>query len=151
MLKKEKPNKLEGIEMTNRLEDVKINVKIKLSALWVTVMFLYLYVDVFAYYIPGRLEDLIAGELGGVPITQEFLLVFMILMTIPSLMVFLSLTLKAKANRWTNIIVGILYLGVVLVSIIGDSNYFYIFVTSVEVVLLLLIVWHAWKWPKQEG
>jgi len=151
MLKKEKPNKLEGIEMTNRLEAVKINVKIKLSALWVTVMFLYLYVDVFANYIPGRLEDLIAGELGGVPITQEFLLGFMILMTIPSLMVFLSLTLKAKANRWTNIIVGILYLGVVLVSIIGDSNYFYIFGSSVEVVLLLLIVWHAWKWPKQEG
>ena len=41
--------------MTNRLEDPKINVKIKLSILWATVMFLYLYVDVFAFYKPGNL------------------------------------------------------------------------------------------------
>jgi hypothetical protein len=33
----------------------------------------------------------------------------MILMTIPIIMILLSLTLKAKANRWTNIIVGILH------------------------------------------
>jgi hypothetical protein len=137
--------------MTNSLEDVKINVKIKLSALWVTVMFLYLYVDVFGFYIPGHIEDLIAGELAGFQITQEFLLGAMVLMTIPILMVFLSMTLKAKASRWTNIIVGILYLGVGLVSIIGDTNYFYIFGTSVESILLLLIVWYAWKWPKHEG
>ncbi len=131
------------------LEDVKINVKIKLSALWVTVMFLYLYVDVFANYIPGRLEGLIAGELEGFQITQVSLLGFMILMTIPGLMVFLSITLKAKANRRTNIIVGIFQIGLVLVSIIGDPNYFYMFGSSVEFVLLLLIVWYAWKWPKQ--
>jgi hypothetical protein len=139
------------MKMTNSLEDLKINVKLKLSLLWVTVMFLFLYVDVFANYIPGRLEDLIAGELAGIPITQVFLLVFMILMTIPSLMVFLSIALKAKANRWTNIIVGIFQIGLVLVSIIGDPNYFYMFGSSVEFVLLLLIVWYAWKWPTQEG
>ena len=126
------------------------DVKIKLSALWVTVMLLYLYVDVFANYIPGRLEYLIAGEINGFQITQVSLLGFMILMTIPSLMVFLSLTLKAKASRWTNIIVGILYIGVVLAGIIGDPNYFYMFGSSVEFVLLLLIVWYAWKWPKQK-
>ena len=71
-------------------------------------------------------------------------------MTIPSLMVFLSLALPAKANRWTNIIVGILYIFVMLGSAIGVSWFYYIFGSIVEVVLLLLIVWYAWKWPKQE-
>ncbi len=74
----------------------------------------------------------------------------LILMTIPSLMVFLSLALPAKANRWTNIIVGILYIFVMLGSAIGVSWFYYIFGSIVEVVLLLLIVWYAWKWPKQE-
>ncbi|GAI71765.1 unnamed protein product [marine sediment metagenome] len=71
-------------------------------------------------------------------------------MTIPSLMVFLSLTLPAKANRWTNIIVGILYIVVTLGMTIGESWAYYIFASIVEAVLLLLIVVYAWKWPKQE-
>jgi hypothetical protein len=74
----------------------------------------------------------------------------MTLMMIPSLMIFLSLALKAKWNRWTNIIVGILKI-VVLLVFIDDSWAFYIFATIVEVVLLSLIVWYAWKWPKQEA
>ncbi|HUV83488.1 MAG TPA: DUF6326 family protein, partial [archaeon] len=91
------------------LEDMKINVKIKLSALWVTVNLLYLYVDLYYNYIPGVIEKIIAGEVAftGIEVTQAFLLVVIILMTIPSIMVFLSLILPAKANRWTNIIVGI--------------------------------------------
>jgi len=72
-------------------------------------------------------------------------------MTIPSLMVFLSLILKAKANRWTNIIVGIFEIVFVLGNLIGESWAYYIFGSIVEVVLLLLIVWYAWKWPKEEG
>ena len=138
--------------MTNRLEDVKINVKIKLSALWATVMFLYLYVDVFGLFRPGLIEDIIAGEVAGFQITQVWLLGVIILMTIPSLMVFLSLALKAKANRWANIIVGIFEIVVNLIFVIMPPFWpFYIFGTIVEVVLLALIVWFAWKWPTQVG
>ena len=133
------------------LEDVKINVKIKLSALWVAVMFLYIYVDHFALFRPGVIENVIAGEIAGFQITQVFLLASMTLMTIPILMIFLSLTLKAKANRWTNIIVGIFEVFILIVFVIGESWAFYIFGTIVEVVLLSLIVWYAWKWPKQEA
>lgn len=98
------PNKIGSI-----LEDPKINVKIKLSALWVAVMFLYLYVDYFTLYIPGHIEDILAGIVWKFQITQTWALSAMILMTIPIIMILLSLTLKAKANRWTNIIVGILH------------------------------------------
>ena len=135
---------------TAKMEDVKINVKIKLSALWATVMFIYLYVDVFGFFKPGIIEDAIAGTVWKFQITQVWLLGVIILMTIPSLMVFLSIALKAKANRWANIIVGILQIVINLGFVIGESYAFYIFGTIVEVVLLSLIVWYAWKWPKQE-
>jgi hypothetical protein len=129
------------------LEDVKVNIKIKLSALWVSIMFIYLYVDVFGFYKPGVIEDAIAGKVWTFQITQVWLLGVIILMTIPSLMVFLSLVLPVKANRWTNIIVGILYIVVTLGMTIGESYAFYIFGSIVETVLLLLIVVYAWKWP----
>ena len=136
--------------MVRILEDVKINVKIKLLALWAAVMFIYLYVDIFGFYRSGLIEEIIAGEVAGIQITQVFLLGALILMIIPSLMVFLSLALPAKVNRWTNIIVGIAYIVVVLGFLIGESYAFYIFGSIVEAVLLLLVVWYAWKWPTQE-
>jgi hypothetical protein len=74
-----------------------------------------------------------------------------ILMAIPSVMVFLSLTLKAKANRWVNIILGIFHAGVLLITMLVPGGIYYIFYIIVEAVLIALIVWYAWKWPKQEG
>jgi hypothetical protein len=135
------------------LEDPKINIKIMLSGLWVANMFLFIYVDYFGLFIPGVMEKIIEGEAAhtGIQITQVFLLAVITLMMIPSLMVFLSLTLKAKWNRWTNIIVGIFKIAVVVGGLIGESWAYYIFGSIVEVVLLSLIVWYAWKWPKQEA
>ena len=138
-------------EATGILEDVKINVKLKLSALWAALMFLYIYVDLFDLYKLGEIEHIIAGNLGPFQVTQTSLLTAMILMTIPALMVFLSVALPAKANRLTNIIVGILYIVVVIGNTIGEAWFFYIFGSVVEFVLLLLIVGYAWKWPKQEA
>ena len=134
------------------LEDPKINIKIMLSGLWIANMFLFIYVDYFGLFIPGVMEKIIEGEAAhtGIQITQVFLLAVITLMMIPSLMIFLSLTLKAKWNRWTNIIVGIFKIAVVVGGLIGESWAYYIFGSIVEVVLLSLIVWYAWKWPKQE-
>ena len=135
------------------LEDPKINIKIKLSGLWASILFLFIYVDYFALYIPGVMEKIIEGEVAhtGIQITQVFLLAVIILMMIPSLMIFLSLALKAKANRLTNIIVGIFKIVTVVGALIGEVWAYYIFASIVELVLLSLIVWYAWKWPKQEA
>ena len=74
-------------------EDVKVNVKLKLSALWIALMFLYTYADILGFYAPGNIEELISGEIAGIRMTQELLLGSAILMMIPSAMVFLSLSL----------------------------------------------------------
>ena len=133
------------------MEDAKINVKIKLSALWVTVMFLFAYVDILSHMQPGLIEDFITGEVAGFQITETWLLGVTIMMTIPALMVFLSLTLKPNINRWANIIVSVLKIIIVIGSnFIGVAWGYYIFGSIVEVVLLSLIVWYAWNWPKLE-
>lgn len=132
------------------LEDVKINVKLKLSALWVAVMLLFIYVDHFSLFKPGIIESIISGVVWKFEITQTWALSAMIMMMIPTLMIFLSLTLTAKVNRWINIIVGILYILIVIGNIIGETWAFYLLGSAVEVVLLLLVVWYAWKWPRRE-
>ena len=85
-------------KMTTELEDVKINVRIKLSALWAAVMFLYVYADIKAFFKPGIIEGLMAGKAGDFQITQGFLLVSAIIMTIPGVMIFLSLSRITSYN-----------------------------------------------------
>jgi hypothetical protein len=132
------------------MEDMRINVKLKLSALWVTVMFLFAYVDILGHMQPGMIEDFITGEVAGFQITQGWLLGVLIMMTIPALMVFLSLVLKPKVNRWANIIAAIFKMTVIVGSLfIGVNWNYYIFGSFSEIVLLLIIVWYAWNWPKR--
>src|SRR5687768_9422088 len=94
---------------TGIVEDVKLNVKMKLSALWIAMMLLYIYADILSLFRPGQIEEMIEGRMGPFPVTQLSLLTASILMIIPAVMVFLSLTLKPAFNRWTNIAVGVLY------------------------------------------
>ena len=71
------------------------------------------------------------------------------MMAIPSVMVFLSLVLKANLNRRVNIIFGAIYTVIILITMWNWA--FYIFLGVVEIVLTALIVWYAWHWPKQEA
>jgi hypothetical protein len=83
------------------------------------------------------------------PTTQGVLLFTSGMMAIPSVMVFLSLALKPNLNRWVNIILGVVYTVIILITM-PDAWAFYIFLGIVEVVLTALIVWYAWNWPRQE-
>ena len=133
------------------LEDIKVHVKLKLAALWASVMFMYVYVDVLGFYRPGVIEDILAGFMWEFEITQTLLVGALALVTIPGLMVFLSLALPARANRWTNIVVAALYVPVSIFNVIGEAWVFYFwFAVIVEVVLLALVIRYAWTWPAAE-
>ncbi|MEE9167206.1 MAG: DUF6326 family protein [Candidatus Neomarinimicrobiota bacterium] len=145
---------MNSIKTTARIfEDVKINVKMKLSLLWVALMFFYLYNDVFTFFRAEHIKEVLTGEVAGIQITQVFLFGAAILMAIPSFMVFLSLILPAKVNRRTNIIVGIFHIVVLLATLFvpGELWAYYALYMIFEAVFIALIVWHAWKWPRQEG
>ena len=140
------------INKTAEKEDVKINVKMKLSALWVALMLIYIYADILSLFKAGVIEKMMEGFMGPFPVTQGSLLSASILMTIPAVMVFLSLTLKPKVNRWANIILGVLYTFVNIGNLIGETSwFFYMSFVVVEITLTLLIVGYAWKWTNPEG
>ena len=131
------------------LENVKINVKFRLSSLWVTLMLCYIYADIFSLFRPGAVEEIIAGKMGPFPVTQGTLLSAAILMIVPALMVLLSLVLNSKANRWINIIIGILFTFVSIGNLIGETWAYYLVFGIIEIVLTVLVVFYAWKWPKK--
>jgi Family of unknown function (DUF6326) len=133
------------------LEDIKINVKLKLAALWASFMFLYIYVDYFGLYMPDHINNILAGKMWVINITPIILLAALASVTIPALMIFLSVALPAKVNRWTNIIVATVYIPYTLFNLAGEAWIHMVFAAVVEVVLLLLIISYAWKWPKQEA
>ena len=140
---------MNGMKRAGRaLDDIKIHVKIKLSALWAAVMFCYIYGDHFRLFQQGQLQGMLEGKMWSIPVTQELLLGTSILMAIPGVMVFLSLALKPNINRWVNIILGVTYTAIMLITMPG-AWVFYIFLGIVEVTLTILIVWYAWSWPKQ--
>ena len=130
------------------LDDIKVHVKLKISALWASAMFCYVYGDIFWLYKPGKLQEMLEGKMAPFgPVTQGVLLGTSVSMAIPAVMVFLSLALKANLNRRVNIIVGVLYSLFVLITMPGAWA-FYLFFGSVDILLTALIVWYAWTWPE---
>ncbi|SHM60407.1 DUF6326 family protein [Flavobacterium chilense] len=135
---------------TNKLEDFKINTKIKLAALWTSVMFCYVYGDYFSLYVPKKVEDFITGEtLLDSPVK---LFLAAILMAVPALMIFASVVLKPNINRVLNIVFGIFYTAIMLLiafTSIAPWWSFYVFFALLESILTSVIFWTALKWPKQ--
>jgi hypothetical protein len=134
----------------NKLEDVKVSANIKLAALWAGFMFLYIYVDYFALYMPGKIEDIRTGRVYVFDITQGFILSALASVTIPALMIFLSVALGAKLNRRLNIIIAVVYIPFSLFNLAGEAWMHMVFAAAVEIVLLCLIICYAWKWPRIE-
>ena len=134
----------------NALEDIKVSLKLKIATLWASFMFLYIYVDYFALYMPSKVEDILRGRMFKFDITQGFLLAALASVTIPALMIFLSVALPAKVNRWTNIIIAALYIPYTLFNLTGEAWMHMVFGAIAEVVLLYVIIRYAWNWPRIE-
>jgi hypothetical protein len=141
-------------QTTAILQDRKVNMKAKLALLWVALMFFYIYNDLFSFFQPGHVAELVEGELEGVEFTQTLLFGAALLMAIPSFMILLSLTLKARVNRLVNIVVGILHILVLIgTQFVGEGEtwFYWRFYEILEALFLVLIIWNAWKWPTTES
>lgn len=135
-----------------KLEDYKVNIRIQLSAIWTAVMFCYIYGDYFELYVPKKVEGLVNGQNMLDSPAKLFLATFTL--TIPALMIFLSLLLTPRLTKWLNIGVGIfftLFTALVGVSSISEWRAFYVFLALLESLLTAAIVWRSWQWPKQNA
>jgi len=125
--------------------------KVKLSMLWLFAMLNYLYADVMTLMDSSVLNEIITGRVGSVHITEEFLLMAAILMEIPIAMVVLSRLLAYRANRWANIIAGVIKTAAVGGSLfVGEPKLYYSFFAIIEIACTSYIVWLAWNWRRSE-
>lgn len=122
--------------------------KVRISTLWIFALLNYLYCDVVSLMDSELLKQFMTGNLGGMQITREFLLGASVLMEIPIAMIVLSRFVKYRANRWANIVAGVIMTLAQLATLVFSSSPagYYIFFSIIEIACTSLIVWYAWKW-----
>ncbi len=126
----------------------RIGVRLKISGLWIAMLFLFAYGDIFGFFKPGQIEEVMSGTVSGNEITQAFLFAVSVYVAIASGMIFLSLVLPPAVCRWTNIVLAILYIASIVAAAIGEDAY-YLLLSAVEIALLLLVVRYAWTWVRE--
>ena len=130
------------------LESIPVPTGVRLSLLWASLMFLYIYNDYFSMYMPHVIEGMSQGRMGPLgPATDAVMIGVSLLLAVPALMIFLSTGLAPGVSRWLNVILGLVYT-VVEVMTFGGPRLFYSLVVGIEIVLSLLIVWFAARWPR---
>ncbi len=135
--------------MNTNLRTTGMDVRAKLSTLWVFVLFNIIFSEFHRLLQPGFLEEVMTGTIGGVQMSQEVLLLGAMVLEIPIAMALLSRVLKYRINRWANIIAGVITVAIVIFNVSTDFDN--IFFSTLGVAAMSLIVWYAWRWPKQEA
>ncbi|MFC1945192.1 hypothetical protein ACFLWF_00390 [Chloroflexota bacterium] len=122
-------------------EDVKVNVKIILAALWTAHFLLWTFGD-----MASLLQEI------SRPIADNLLLfVGVPTAVIQALMIFFSLVGKAKVMRRVSIIVALAFVGLNIGFMVDSHTGWEYLLGTAYLLFNVLIIWYAWKWPKQEG
>jgi hypothetical protein len=117
-----------------------IDIKTKISTLWIIVTLNIVFADIYSIIL-----EFSGGNVLDIPGDAEMMMLIAVFLTnIPIMMVYLSRILNVKINRRVNIGAAIF----TIVYIIGGSSLtpHYIAAASIEVALLLYIIWTVWKW-----
>nr|WP_297428397.1 DUF6326 family protein [uncultured Actinotalea sp.] len=136
------------------LDTAPVPVQAKIAAAWTSLMFLVIYIDYFHLYQPGEIDSIREGVIYEFDISPSLMSVFFVVIGIPALMVLLSLTLPARANRATNLVVAALYIPVMVFNAAGASAewaLYYALTIGVEVLILAFILRAAWTWARRDG
>ena len=133
------------------LENRQVPVQAKLAAAWISFMFLYIYVDHLGLYKPGAVDGILNGLIWKFDVSATLLTIILVSVSIPALMVVLSMTLPARANRATNLVVATLLIPFSVFNAAGATwewAAFYGLSIGIEVLLLAFILRAAWTWPR---
>ena len=133
------------------LENTQVPVQAKLAAAWTSFMFLYIYVDILNFYKPGVVDGILNGLIWKFDISSTLLTIFLVSVSIPALMVVLSMTLPIRVNRATNLVVASLLIPYSMFNAAGATwewAAFYGLSIGLEVLLLVFILRSAWTWSR---
>ncbi len=131
-------------------EDSKIDIRLKLAALWTSLMFLYIYGDYFELYVPNKIDGLLKGS--EILDTPTKLFIASVSLAIPAIMISANVFLKPRVCRLLNIFFGLLLtISVVIVGSLSLTKWysFYVFYAVLEALNTLIIIKLAWNWPKR--
>lgn len=138
--------------MAQILQEIQVNIRIKLALLWATMIGLWIYADFFQLFTPFKLKSMLElkGPFGEM--TPETLMFYAMLLILPTLMIPASIFLKAALSKWLNIVMAVLYATISLLIMLGSWKEkwlrFYVLYQVVEVFVFVLIIKTAWNWPK---
>jgi uncharacterized protein DUF6326 len=136
----------------NAHEEKKMDMRSKLSTLWIFVVLNYLYCDVVSLMDPELLPQYLRGNVNGLEFTPGFLLGAGILVEIFIAMVLLFRVLPYRANRWANIAAGALMTAVQSATLLVEkATPYYLFFSVIEIATTVVIVWLAWNWREPVG
>jgi len=123
--------------------------KIRISVLWIFMAVAMSAHSVLAFMEPGAIEEIAEMAMG--PGMMLFMALFW---WVPLVMAFLSVTLKDLANRWANMVLGIVFtllnIWHLIMHLAEAPSVHQILIIGSTVVVTALIAWYALKWPKQE-
>jgi hypothetical protein len=137
--------------MKRKLEDFRAPIKLKLAALWTSLMFLYAYGDYFNMYSPGKLAKMAAGDVGPVNAADEpAMLALSMMMAVPALMVAMSILLPPVLAKWLNVVLGVAYAAILALTLPG-APLFYWGYGALEIPLSIFIAILALAWPKVDA
>jgi hypothetical protein len=125
-----------------------VSLRVKLSGLWASLLFVFAYVDLFSLYRPDFRADIEAGQISGFTVDGTFLLLTTAYIVIPSVMVFGALVLRPQINRIANLVLSVVYALTIIGGAIGEWSY-YVLGSGIEVALLAGIAYYAWTWPRE--
>ena len=133
------------------LEELRLPVQAKIAAAWTSLMFFVIYIDYYHLYQPGAIDQIRGGRIFEFGITPTLMTIFVVIIGIPTLMVTLSMTLPARANRATNLVVASVQIPLMVFNAAGTSQdwaIYYSLTIGLEVLLLAFILRSAWTWPR---
>lgn len=133
------------------LQNPPVSVQAKIAAAWTSFMFLYIYVDILNFYKPGVVDGILNGLIWKFDIDSTLLTIFLVSVSIPAVMVVLSMALPARVNRATNLVVASLLIPYSIFNAAGATwewAAFYAISIGIEVLLLVFILRSAWTWPR---
>ena len=143
--------KIRHVPINSAVKDPQIPVQAKLAAAWTSLMFLVLYIDYFHLYQPGEIDDIRGGVIFVFDISGSLMSIFFVIIAIPALMVMLSMTLPARVNRATNLVVASLQIPLMVFNAAGatwDYAFYYTLTIGVEVLILAFILRAAGTWRR---
>ncbi|WP_439565921.1 DUF6326 family protein [Microcella sp.] len=133
------------------LDPAPLPVRGKLAAAWTSLIFLILYIDYFHLYQPGEIDSIRNGVIFEFAISGGLMSIFFVIIALPGLMVLLSATLPARANRLTNLVFTSLYIPLIVFNAAGatpDYAFYYVLTIGVELAIMAYILRTAATWPR---